>query len=359
MGELAFQNLDANKLQPYLAAKKAFQLNGGKAHLVMQVNPRQKEYQVKELTLEQPRLVLTEISGKKASTQLPLSVWPGQLFAPTTLPVDLAIKRLTINKGTLQQKQKASWKDLQLELTNYRNRESVDKEQNKKSLQTTLSFSAQQAATTVRFQGTTTTDLDLTGELSLHNLDASKLQPYLGAKKAFQLDGGKAHLVMQVNPRQKEYQVEELTLEQPQLVLIDISGKKASTQLPLSVWPGQVLDLTSLPFKLAIHRLTINKGTIQKAQSSLWKDLELELTGYHNQAMPTSGKRQKKQAAALSFSTRHGVTTLRFQGKTTPDLSLSGKISLHKLDASLLQPYLGTKHALRLTGGKAQLTTPP
>ncbi|MCI5126448.1 MAG: DUF748 domain-containing protein, partial [Candidatus Electrothrix sp. AR5] len=354
-------------------------MDDGKANLVMQVNPLHKQYTVTELTLDQPQLVLTgsseksskKNSGKSSSKQLPFSGWPGQFLDPASLPFDLIIQRLAINKGTLQKEKRPLWEDLQLEMIAYRNREpassrnSSPKKQAKKA--TALSFSARQGKTTVRFTGATAPDLSLTGKITLNNLDSSLLQPYLGADQKLRLNGGKADLVMQVNPLHKQYTITELTLDQPQLVLTDSSkksskkntGKTSLKQLPLSVWPGQLLDPASLPFELMIQRLTINKGTLQKKQGPLWKNLQLELTAYSNRETASSGKsskkKQPKKATALSFSARQEKTTVRFTGATAADLSLTGKIALHNLDSSLLQPYLGGNHALRLSGGKADL----
>ncbi|MCI5167373.1 MAG: DUF748 domain-containing protein, partial [Candidatus Electrothrix sp. GM3_4] len=393
IGKVTLHNLDSSLLQPYLGADHKLRLSGGKAHLVMQVDPLQKQYTVTELTLDKPQLVFTDTAGnitkKKTSrtfsNQLPFSGWSGQLLAPASLPFDLMIQRLTINKGTLQKKiqkkkkkeQGPLWKDLQLEMTGYRNRERppADEEEKRQGEKTTaLSFSAQQGATTVQFQGTTTSDLDLIGKVTLHNLDSSLLQPYLGADHKLRLSGGKAHLVMQVDPLQKQYTVTELTLDKPQLVFTDTAGninkKKTSrtfsNQLPFSGWSGQLLAPASLPFDLMIQRLTINKGTLQKKiqkkkkkeQGPLWKDLQLEMTGYRNRERPPADEEEKRQGektTALSFSAQQGATTVQFQGTTTSDLDLIGKVTLHNLDSSLLQPYLGADHKLRLSGGKAHL----
>ncbi len=342
------------------------------AQLVIRANPFRKQYTIEELSLDSPRLVLANSKGQQGKkdkgdlSQQPLSLWPGQLFDPAALPFDLMIQRLTINNGTIQKERGPLWKDLQLELTAYRNRDippSDEEEQGEE--QTALSFSARQGveATTVQFQGATTPDLNLRGKISLHNLDASLLQPYLGADQKIRLNDGKANLVMQVNPLHKQYTITELTLEQPQLVLMDSNeksskkntGKASSSQLPLSVWPGQLLDPASLPFDLIIHRLTINKGTLQKEKGPLWKDLQLEMTGYHNRAIPSSAKGQSNKATALSFSAHQGEKTVQFEGVTAPDLSLTGKVSLHNLNSSLLKPYLKADDTLRLSGGKVNL----
>ncbi|MGB5685735.1 MAG: DUF748 domain-containing protein, partial [Candidatus Electrothrix sp.] len=355
------------------------------AELVIRAHPFRKQYTIEELMLDSPQLVLAERKGQEGKNDKgdkgdlpqhplqPLSLWPGQLLDPASLPFELMVQRLTINNGTIQRKQGPLWKDLQLELSAYRNRDLSDipSEEEQGKEQTALSFSAQQGKTTVRFQGTTTPALDLIGKISLHNLDASLLQPYLGADQKLRLNGGKADLVMQVNPLHKQYTVSELSLDQPQLVLTDSSEKSSenkskkniseasSGQLPFSVWPGQLLDPASLPFELMIQRLTINKGTLQKKNESPWKDLQLELTAYRNRekafSKTSSKKKQAEKATALSFAAQQGKTTVRFKGAIAPDLSLTGEITLDNLDSSLLQPYLDGDHALRLSGGKAAL----
>ena len=327
------------------------------AQLVIRANPFRKQYTVEELTLESPQLVLTENNGKSTLPQQPLSLWPGQLLAPASLPFDLMIHRLTINKGTLQKENGLLWNDLQLELTTYRNRDipSEEETQGAKPGATTLTFSARQEKTTVQFQGTAAPDLSLIGKVSLNNLDSSTLQPYLGKNKAVQLAEGKAQLVMQVNPLLKQYKVEELTLDQPRFILADSKEKSNLNRLPLSGWPGQLLDPASLPFDLMIHRLTINKGTLQKENGLLWNDLQLELTAYRNRDTASSKKKVEK-ATALSFSVHQGGTTVKFQGTTASDLSLTGKISLNNLDPNLLQPYLNAREDVQLASGQAEVS---
>jgi hypothetical protein len=361
IGKVSLNNLDSSILQPYLNTNKAVQLAEGKAHLIMQVDPLLKEYKIEELTLDKPRFILAGSKKKSNPNSLPLSGWPGQLLNPASLPFDLMIHRLTINKGTLQKVKGPLWNDLQLEMTGYRNQDNALSGNEKKRQgedKTTLSFSAQQGKTTVHFQGITTPALKLIGKISLHNLDASLLQPYLGADQKLRLKGGKADLVMQINPLHKQYTVTELTLDQPQLVLADSSEKKASSsQLPFSVWPGQLLNPASLPFDLTIHRLTIiNKGTLQKEKGLLWNDLQLEMTGYRNRDIASEEKAQGEEATALSFSARQGKTTVRFEGAATPDLSLTGKISLNNLNPSLLQPYLNAREDVQLASGQAELS---
>ncbi|CAK8714606.1 hypothetical protein KKHLCK_03665 [Candidatus Electrothrix laxa] len=341
------------------------------AELIIRANPFRKQYTVEELTLDSPRVILTESKDANALPRQPLSLWPGQLLDSASLPFELRVQRLTINNGTIQRKQGPLWKDLQLELSAYRNRDIPSKEEEQEKEPTALSFSAQQGKTTVRFQGTTTPDLSLIGKISLHKLDASLLQPYLGADQKLQLDGGKANLVMQVNPLHKQYTVTELTLDQPQLVFTGSSeknskkniGEASSSQLPFSGWPGQLLDPASLPFDLMIHRLTINKGTLQKKKEKkelLWKDLQLELTDYRNRETASSRKSSKKKraekATALSFSAQQGKITVRFKGTTAPDLSFTGKISMNNLDPNLLQPYLKARENVLFAGGQAELS---
>ncbi|MCI5162552.1 MAG: DUF748 domain-containing protein, partial [Candidatus Electrothrix sp. AX5] len=345
------------------------------AQLVIQANPFRKQYTVEELILESPRLVLTDNENNSKSA-LPLkklfSLWPSQLLDPASLPFDLKIRRLAIKNGTLQKEQGPLWEDLQLEMTGYRNRDiplSDDENEGQgEEDATTLSFSTHQGATTVQFQGTTSPALNLTGKVSFHNLDSSLLQPYLGADQKLRLKGGKADLVMQVNPLHKQYTVTELTLDQPQLVLLTDStgkntGKASSSQrplLPFLGWPGQLLDPASLPFDLIIQRLTINKGTLQKEKGPLWKDLQLEMTAYRNRETAdlkkSSKKKQATKATALFFSAHQGATTVQFQGTTNPDLNLTGTITFHNLDSSLLQPYLNAREDVQLFSGQAELS---
>ncbi|RWX44002.1 hypothetical protein H206_02029 [Candidatus Electrothrix aarhusensis] len=172
-----------------------------------------------------------------------------------------------------------------------------------------------------------------------------------------------AQLVIQANPFRKQYTVEELTLESPRLVLTD-NENNGKSALPLkkllSLWPSQLLDPASLPFDLKIRRLAINNGTLQKEQGSLWEDLQLEMTAYRNRETAdlkkSSKKKQATKATALSFSAHQGATTVQFQGTTNPDLNLTGTITFHNLDSSLLQPYLNAREDVQLVSGQAELS---
>ncbi|MCI5132707.1 MAG: DUF748 domain-containing protein [Candidatus Electrothrix sp. EH2] len=308
---------------------------------------------MENLTLNSPLFLMPGDTEQKPSGGVPLTRWPGQVFNLASLPVDLMIKHLTIHNGTVQRggkKQGSRWEYLQLALTGYRNRNRSSAEKNQAGAAQTaaLSFSARQGETKVQFQGSTAPDLSLTGNITLSNLDSTLLQPYLGAEKALQLSGGKARLVMQTDPGQKKYTVEELTLEQPQLVLKNLSQKADSSSLPFLIRVGELLDPASLPFDLRIRHLTVNKGKIQRQKERPWEELQLELNKYRNH--------QQAKAAALSFSARQGKTKMQFQGNAAPDLSLTGNITLSNLDSSLLQSYLGAEKALRLSGEQINLT---
>ncbi|MDU9048352.1 MAG: DUF748 domain-containing protein [Candidatus Electrothrix sp. Rat3] len=328
------------------------------AQLVIRANPFRKQYTVEELTLDSPQLVLPENNDKSVLPQQPLSLWPGQLLDPASLPFDLMIHHLTINKGTLQKEKGPLWNDLQLEMTGYRNQDKAlsDDEKEGQEEDATLSFSARQGETTVQFQGTAAPDLRLVGKISLNNLNSSILQPYLGKNKTVQLSEGKARLVMQVNPLLKQYKVDELTLNHPRFILAASKEKSNPNRIPLSVWPGQLFDPASLPFDLIIHHLTINKGTLQKEKGLLWNDLQLEMTGYRNRDIASEEKAQGEKATALSFSAQQGEKTVQFEGVTAPDLSLTGKISLNNLDPNVLQPYLNAREDVQLASGQAQVS---
>ncbi|MCI5149862.1 MAG: DUF748 domain-containing protein, partial [Candidatus Electrothrix sp. MAN1_4] len=358
-------NMSSSPKKEGVDQKDVFQCTAPNAELILQANPFRKQYRVVDLKLNNPELSFSANNDKNALPSLPLSHWPGQIFSPAFLPVDLMIDHLSINNGTLQREQKGQkgqeqvWKNLQVKLTGYQN-QALPAKNNQENEPATLSFSAQQGTSKVRFQGTTTPHLDLIGKISFHNLDASLLQPYLRRGQAknqiIQLTDGKADLVMQVNPVQKQYIITELTLKQPRLLLTE-SGQKANNisnpssssaaaQLPFSVHPSQLLQPDSLPFDLKVDRFIINNGRLDKKQGPAWQNLQVNLVDYHNRT---------SSSAPLSFTARQGKNTVRFQGTTTPDLSLNGKVFLGNLSLDQIQPYLGSKHGLLLSGGIAEV----
>uniref|UniRef100_UPI004056B7A1 DUF748 domain-containing protein n=1 Tax=Candidatus Electrothrix sp. TaxID=2170559 RepID=UPI004056B7A1 len=356
-GTISFTDLDMKSSpQQRNGQKDVFQCTSPSAKLIIQANPFRKQYRINELILNDPQLSLPESKG--SLDDQPLSNWPGQIFKPALLPIDLQINRLSINNGTVhrgKQRGTTHWDALQLELTGYQNRARAEKAQENEPA--VLSFSAQQGTSTVRFKGTTTPALDLIGEISLQNLDAGLLQPYLGngqtqnKNQVLQLTAGKVDLIMQANPVEKQYIVRELTLEQPQLLLAQAdqnkTGASSSDQLPLSHHLGQLFQPSLLPFDLSVERFIINKGSLKKQQGQSWQDLHVKLVDYHNRT---------SSSAPLSFTARQGKMTVRFQGSTAADLSLNGKIFLGNLSVNQLQAYLGSQHGLRLSGGKAEVS---
>ncbi|MCW5213303.1 hypothetical protein VU04_10390, partial [Desulfobulbus sp. TB] len=348
IGKISLHNWNARFLNPYLktvGADQTVQLKDGTAQLVMQVNPLKKQYTITELTLDKPEF--KQLRAKKSSTeQPPLALSLGQILNPASLPFHLIIKQLTIKQGSLHREQEQPWKNLQLKLTDYRNRVVKTKKATRAKTKT-LSFSAQQGTRKVAFQGTTTPALELIGKISLQNWNARLFNPYV---KTVQLQDGTAHLVMQVNPVQKQYTITELTLDTPKIKVKKENNKSSSVPFPFTVPLGELFNPVSLPFDLVIDRLIIKKGSIEKKQGASWQDLQLDLTAYRN-GEKLSAKRKKKaaalsfaEAAALSFTARQGKATVRFQGKVAPDLSLSGKVALRNLHPSLFQPYVGGQH---------------
>ena len=297
--------------------KGVFQCTAPNAELILQANPFRKQYRVVDLNLNNPQLSFPEDNDTSALPSLPFSHWPGKILSPALLPVDLMIDHLSINNGTLQKGQEQAWKNLQVELTGYQNQALPEKNTQKtqKNEPAALSFSARQGASKVRFQGTTTPNLDLIGNISLHNLDADLLHPYLSREQEknqdVQLTGGQADLVMQVNPVQKQYVITELTLEQPRLLLTESSQKasnisspsSSSAQLPFSVLPIHMFQPDSLPFGLKIDRFIINNGKLEQRQGPAWQDLHVNLADYHNRT---------SSSAPLSFTARQEKKTIRF-----------------------------------------------
>ncbi|MCI5128582.1 MAG: hypothetical protein D3907_08800, partial [Candidatus Electrothrix sp. AUS3] len=363
IGEISLQNWNAGLFNPYVKSARAdqsVQLQDGTAQLIMQVNPLQKQYTVTELTLDKPlfKQVKTGKSSSSSSRPLPFSLPLNQLFNPVALPFDLVIDQLTINQGTLQREQAQPWENLQLKLTEYRNRV-VQTE--KATTAKAFSFSARQGARRLAFQGTTTPALDLIGKISLQNWNARFLNPYLktAAGQGIQLQDGTAQLVMQVNPVQKQYTITELTLDKPKLKQLRAkkSSPSSTDQPPLALSFGQILNPTSLPFDLIIQQLTITQGSLYREQEQPWKNLQLKLTEYRNQVVKTK-RATKAKAFSFSFSARQGVRRLEFQGTTTPAFELIGKISLQNWNARFLNPYLKTAGAgqgIQLQDGTAHL----
>jgi hypothetical protein len=358
-GTISFTGLDIKSSPKQRDGEKnVFQCTAPSAELVIRANPFRKQYKVMKLALDSPQLSFPE--NKKKGASLPLSNWPGKILNPALLPVDLMIDHLSITNGTLRKGPKQFWKNLHVELTGYHN-QSLPENNIQENKAAVLSFSAQQGASTVRFTGTTTPALDLIGAISLHNFHASLLQPSLNniskgqeqnqENNVLQLTDGKVDLVMQANPVQKQYVINELTLEQPQLTFTGADQKEtnasSSHQLPLPSYLGQLFQPSSLPFDLRVDRFIINKGRFREKQGPGWKDLHVNLADYHNRS---------SSSAPLSLTARQGETTIRFQGNTAANLSLDGKIFWDNISVQQLYAYLGKQHGVQLSGGRAEVS---
>ncbi|XOF34218.1 MAG: DUF748 domain-containing protein [Candidatus Electrothrix sp. YB6] len=179
-------------------------------------------------------------------------------------------------------------------------------------------------------------------------------------QKPVQLSAPRARLVLQANPFRRVYTVEELTLDQPELVLVlsGNSGQPYTEQLLTGL--AQLPDPAASEVGLVVRRLTVNQGTVTTGERNgqQWENLELQLSGFRNMRAPLAGKvsEERASAAALVFSAEQGGAQIHFEGAVTPDLNLSGKVALRNLESSLLQSYLSTSGEVRLAGGKADLT---
>ncbi len=202
---------------------------------------------------------------------------------------------------------------------------------------------------------------EVSGTVHMSGLRFASLENKNADKPAVRLTVSEAMLVMRANFFQGMYTIEELTLEQPQLVLSNkkILSKKKRHSLSSEQMIAQLGTLLNPgDLGITIQKLTVNKGSLSNNRKK-WNALQGQLTDFHNikAAALTDAQSETSLEASISLSAEQGAKKIAFQGSMAPDLSLSGKISLRNMDTDWLRPYLsGTEQTIYFSGGTADIT---
>uniref|UniRef100_UPI004055C80F DUF748 domain-containing protein n=1 Tax=Candidatus Electronema sp. TaxID=2698783 RepID=UPI004055C80F len=169
--KLLAQSADCEK-QPEQCARLAAPV----AHLIVRVHPLQKLWAVEELLLEEPLLELP-------ASQEALLAGGGQLAARAAAllnpeGIGLNVGRLTLNKGRVRSGAK-EWAEAQLELSGFQNVKAAALAEEPGESQ--LSLAAVSGGSAFDFKGGADPAFNLSGSLSLQNMQADMLLPYLAA----------------------------------------------------------------------------------------------------------------------------------------------------------------------------------
>jgi hypothetical protein len=162
-----------------------FQLAVPALELTMQLNPLQSLYTVTSLTLEKPVLTLPALAEKKDH---PLSTAVAALA--DNRETGFALDRLLINSGRLQI-DKQQWQAVQIRLSNFRNAGAAARAETKPA---ELILAASQGDASMTLQGKLAPDLELSGKLSLRNMNTDLLTPLLPDKEKIRFSRGRLSL---------------------------------------------------------------------------------------------------------------------------------------------------------------------
>lgn len=176
-GSVTFSKLLAQSADCEEQPEQCARLAAPVAHLIVRVHPLQKLWAVEELLLEEPLLELP-------ASQEALLAGGGQLAAAKAAAllnpegIGLNVGRLTLNKGRVRSGAK-EWAEAQLELSGFQNvKAAALAEEPGESL---FSLAAVSGGSAFDFKGGADPAFNLSGSLSLQNMQADLLLPYLAA----------------------------------------------------------------------------------------------------------------------------------------------------------------------------------
>ncbi|MGR0482633.1 MAG: DUF748 domain-containing protein [Candidatus Electronema sp. V4] len=174
-GSVTFSNLLAQSADCEEQPEQCVRLAAPIAHFIVRVHPLQKLWAIEELLLEEPQLDLPA-SQEVLLAGGPLAAKAAALLNPED--IGLAVGKLTLNKGRVRSGKK-EWAEVQLDLSGFQNvKAAALAEEPGESL---LSLAAVSGTSAFDFKGSADPAFNLSGSLSLQNMQADLLQPYLAA----------------------------------------------------------------------------------------------------------------------------------------------------------------------------------
>uniref|UniRef100_UPI003AA94C5E AsmA family protein n=1 Tax=Candidatus Electronema sp. TJ TaxID=3401573 RepID=UPI003AA94C5E len=216
-----------------------------------------------------------------------------------------------------------------------------------------ISLSAERADAvleiSLRENGAADERLNATGSVTFSNLLLQSADSEERPDQAFRLTSPTAHVILRANPLQRQYAVDELLLEEPQL---DLPSSMAGLLDGSALAAKAAVLLNPAELGLAVGKLTLNKGHVRSGGQE-WTDVQLELTGFKNLKAAAEGE---DEAARLSLTARSGASSLAFTGAADSTFNLNGNFSLQHMQADWLRPFLPADNGLRFAKGGADIT---
>ncbi|CAK8711105.1 MAG: protein of unknown function (DUF748) [Candidatus Electronema aureum] len=344
------------------------------AHLIVKVHPLQKLCTVEELLLEEPQLDLPE-SQEALLSGGPLAAKAAALFNPEE--IGLAIGKLNLNKGRIRSGKK-EWADVQIDLSGFQNAKAASLVE--KANESLLSLSAVSGASVFDFKGSVDSAFNLSGSLSLQNMQADLLRPYLSAEESLRFAKGTADLAGEVRLEQAAGKA-NVTFSGSTVALRDFTlqrgDKKATALLTGKILRGTDCSLDSsgvvcdkvmleqanfadsgllLPSggaKNGVPRFAAN--TLELKNSSARLPLgaaQLPLSGLN---LVVQADKSFKLTAAAGKKGSIAITGEAAKGKDGAAL-LTGDIALKNISAALLDGYLAKDGEIRFSQGTADIS---
>ncbi|MGX9728195.1 MAG: DUF748 domain-containing protein [Candidatus Electronema sp. VV] len=374
-GSVTFSNLLAQSADCEEQPEQCVRLAAPIAHFIVRVHPLQKLWAIEELLLEEPQLDLP------ASQEALLAGGPLAAKAAVWLnpeDIGLAVGKLTLNKGRVRSGTK-EWAEVQLDLSGFQNvKAAVLAEEPGESL---FSLAAASGGSAFDFKGSADPAFNLSGSLSLQNMQADLLQPYLAAAdsglrftKGSADISGSFKLEQQNGGTAAAFSASAVTVRD---FVLQRGGKKAAALLSGKNLSGSACSLDSGGVAcgkvvldqadFADSRLLLpSGGTKNTALRFAAKTLELKnsaaLLPLGAAQLPLSGlnltvqeNRNLELTAAAGKKGSVEITGLAEKDKNGAAL-LTGDIALKNISPSLLDSSLSKDGSIRFSQGAADVS---
>ncbi|WP_417908745.1 DUF748 domain-containing protein [Candidatus Electronema sp. PJ] len=383
-GSVSFSELLVQSAEHEEQPEQAFQLASPTAHAIIRFNPMQKLYTVDELLLEEPQLDLPE-SQEELLDSTELAAKAAVLLNPEQ--IGLIVQRLSVSKGRVKSSHK-EWTEVQAELTGFQNSTASTLAKESETSESLLSFSAINGNSNITFKGHLDPLCNLNGSLSLQNMRADLLRPYLSPGEWLRFSKGTADITGELQLAQEAEGKTSITISDSTITARDfvLQQKKAAlltgklfngTDCLLngaeqSMSCGKVLlegaAFAETSFFLPNNKkgkdssrlhFSCNNLELKNASAQLpFGPARLPLSGLHLTLTGLGEKQQPGQISLEAGAGKQGKISLNGTSATSKDglVLLSGKLVLKNAEADLLHSYLAQGDEVHFSQGSADLS---
>ncbi|MCI5221572.1 MAG: DUF748 domain-containing protein, partial [Candidatus Electrothrix sp. AR4] len=275
-GTVSMSGLQIDSLRSRESApQKAIHFAAPKAELIIRASPLHNLYTVEKLTLEQPLLTLSGNDGKAPLDAEQLLAMLGEWLNPSVPHFGLEIRQLTINNGSIRNtnnaRKRREWRNLRVDLTDFQNARAatlIDVEG-----KTSLALTGEHGGARIKFQGTVTPDLILSGKIFLRNMRLSLVRPYLSATDTVHFSKGKADLTGFLLIEQAEgtkNKKRKMLIERGTIKLRDftLAEKEHRKEKESSLVTGKIMEGTGCSIDTSAHTASCDTLLVRQAAFS-------------------------------------------------------------------------------------------